>query len=156
MSASKLTLREVSDIAVYCAEEVRRQQRGPTQVGNMVEAWMAAIQIKQASRKFSHSVIRHLAAMIEPTRNDVTQYRGGPVWVGDHPGVQPELLNDRMERWLEFEPDMTPEQAYYEFELIHPFADGNGRTGKVIYNWKRNSLRAPVFPPDMFGGISNP
>jgi fido (protein-threonine AMPylation protein) len=61
-----------------------------------------------------------------------------------------------MKKWEENLPNMTPEQAYYEFEIIHPFRDGNGRTGKIIYNWLMGTLRAPVFPPDMFGGISNP
>lgn len=28
-------------------------------------------------------------------------------------------------------------QAHIEFEKIHPFVDGNGRTGRMILNWQR-------------------
>lgn len=32
---------------------------------------------------------------------------------------------------------MTPERAHVIFEKIHPFIDGNGRTGRMIMNWQR-------------------
>ena len=62
-------------------------------------------------------------------------------------------------------PDLTPESysydnvlavmAYYNFEKIHPFGDGNGRTGKIILNWLNDSLESPVMPPN-FWDCSNP
>ena len=45
---------------------------------------------------------------------------------------------------------MTPEEAYKEFQIIHPFEDGNGRVGKIIYNKLKNSLDNPTFPPIFF------
>jgi fido (protein-threonine AMPylation protein) len=53
---------------------------------------------------------------------------------------------------------MTALEAYKEFEFIHPFEDGNGRTGKIILNWINGTLLDPIFPPnDIFGyEISNP
>jgi len=63
-----------------------------------------------------------------------------------------------MDRWLENLSAMEPLEAYKEFEYIHPFADGNGRTGKIILNWLSDTLRTPFFPPaDLFGyPITNP
>jgi fido (protein-threonine AMPylation protein) len=50
---------------------------------------------------------------------------------------------------------MTPDEAYLEFEEIHPFVDGNGRAGKIIFNWLADSLGDPKMPPN-FWGIYNP
>lgn len=50
---------------------------------------------------------------------------------------------------------MPAVMAYYNFERIHPFADGNGRTGKIILNWLNGTLAAPVMPPNFFS-CSNP
>ena len=31
-------------------------------------------------------------------------------------------------------------QAHIDFEAIHPFRDGNGRTGRMIMNWQRRKI----------------
>lgn len=33
-----------------------------------------------------------------------------------------------------------------------PFADGNGRTGKILHNWLLGTLNDPVLVTDYFGG----
>jgi fido (protein-threonine AMPylation protein) len=44
---------------------------------------------------------------------------------------------------------------YFEFEQIHPFKDGNGRTGKILYNYLCGTLDDPIMPPNFWGG-NNP
>jgi hypothetical protein len=44
---------------------------------------------------------------------------------------------------------------YFEYEEIHPFRDGNGRTGKILFNYLKGTLDNPQMPPN-FWGISNP
>ena len=45
----------------------------------------------------------------------------------------------------------TVDDWYLAFEWIHPFRDGNGRTGKVLHNWLNGTLDDPVLVSDYFG-----
>ena len=40
---------------------------------------------------------------------------------------------DLMTKWIQDLPEMTPLTSHIRFEAIHPFRDGNGRTGRMIY-----------------------
>ena len=44
------------------------------------------------------------------------------------------------------------EQAewFRQFEEVHPFRDGNGRTGQVLYNLLCGTLDKPDFAPDFW------
>jgi hypothetical protein len=51
--------------------------------------------------------------------------------------------------------ETAEDQFYFEYENIHPFVDGNGRSGKILYNYLLGRLDDPVMPPN-FWGSSNP
>ena len=46
----------------------------------------------------------------------------------------------------------TVDDWYLCYEGIHPFLDGNGRTGKILHNWLLGTLDDPVLVEDYFGG----
>lgn len=35
-------------------------------------------------------------------------------------------------------------EAHVDFEKIHPFEDGNGRIGRILYNWQRLKFGLPI------------
>jgi hypothetical protein len=56
----------------YCAEEVRRQGDGPTNVYDMLNAWEFMIKIRDEfgpEHKLQIGTIAHLGKMVEPTEN---------------------------------------------------------------------------------------
>lgn len=40
---------------------------------------------------------------------------------------------------------MTPAEAHAEYETLHPFTDGNGRSGRVIWAWQMLKLGGEPF-----------
>jgi hypothetical protein len=148
-----------SKIIDYVTEEVWRQGHDVTEsdglirVAWMLDAWVYAMGLK-GSLTLKHIV--NIGRLVEQEKN-----KGGirkvDVWVGlracPEPGEITPMLLDFLRR-----PSPTPLDDYRRFELIHPFVDGNGRTGKILLNFMNGSLRAPVFPPADFWGrpIRNP
>ena len=70
------------------------------------------------------------------------QYRAGNVQVGNHVGLNFLLLDDMMNRWIDYYngnqlskyPFIKAAFLHYTFEHIHPFCDGNGRMGRLLMN----------------------
>jgi hypothetical protein len=154
----KATIKSDTVVAItnFCAAEVARQQRGPIQVAWMVDAhlrlmfrtpeWL--IDVKDAERVLI--VVLDLGRRVE---NDINSngWRCTPVTFKQGGNAAPAgEIQDRMLRWAENFYSMTPEEAYKEFEEIHPFKDGNGRVGALLYNWKRGTLDKPVVPPNFW------
>ena len=85
-------------------------------------------------------------------REDRGVYRRGPVRImgAKHEPVQPYLIQPKMEQMLESynnsKEHIIPRLArsHIEFEGIHPFIDGNGRTGRLLVNLE---LMKAGFPP---------
>ena len=68
-------------------------------------------------------------------------YRSVPVRVGSHIAPQPYMVRPLMEQllrdneeWLKENPLIAVSKFHLEFETIHPFIDGNGRTGRLLLN----------------------
>lgn len=76
-------------------------------------------------------------------QGDAGRYRSIRVRVGPHVPPPPEevsgLMTELLEWWNEESVTLSPVLSsailHYRFEAIHPFADGNGRTGRALALW---------------------
>ena len=55
---------------------------------------------------------------------------------GDVSGLMFELLDWWNKRAVELSPVLSSAILHYRFEAVHPFADGNGRTGRALALWE--------------------
>lgn len=70
------------------------------------------------------------------------RFRTGHVAVGSHTGLNPDLIEDAMQCWVDYYNSSSLEEhpfikaalLHFSFEFIHPFCDGNGRIGRLLMN----------------------
>lgn len=85
--------------------------------------------------------------------NEKGYFRTCQVYVGKHEGVRWEKIPLEIESWLENvktsikipgEDGNNIKLDHIEYERIHPFIDGNGRTGRMFLNWQRKKAGLPI------------
>ena len=103
---------------------------------------------KQAAKKrLAHEDVLRLHGIVAGEvmdQGEAGRYRTLRVQVGTYVPPPPErvsgLMLEFLEWWNDDAPVLSPVLSsaivHYRFEAIHPFADGNGRTGRALALWE--------------------
>lgn len=71
-------------------------------------------------------------------------FRDVPVYVGGRRCINHKMVPDLIKAWCGITMTMVeafnPITLHIAYEKIHPFVDGNGRTGRMLLNWTRLKL----------------
>lgn len=144
----------MTKIVEWAAAECERQHSGETSVARMVAAYEIAA--FQNWHKIGPSIwtIQKLASIVEPSKNKIGEFRKTDVVIGDKFAIPtswrevPRIMEALVAAWN----DLTADEWYRAFQEVHPFADGNGRIGAILWNAHRGTLTPAKLevPPDFW------
>lgn len=117
--------------------------RDPKELPKSVDAWKLLLYQHHLSVWAIHEIHRYIMDELLPPE-DVGCWRRHNVTVGGrdcpHWSDVPSLMHDWVDKYGEINHTASysldyAKQAHIDFEHIHPFADGNGRTGRMLMWW---------------------
>lgn len=138
----------VLNIVRFCAVECELQESGERSVANMVNAWAYAQWWGHRAQATNDRFVKAVGAYVEPVVNR-DGYRRYNVQVGGNVKA-PWTLVPAMMAELLAQPGTDPDAWFYSYENIHPFGDGNGRSGVILYNLLKGTLDDPVWAPNFW------
>jgi Fic family protein len=115
-----------------------------------VVAWKVLLDVKFG--ELNHGHICKVQKILTLKQNDLRPdwrgyYRdqsGQDVWIGGRKPLDPAKIKVAMSNWLSMYTFTHPHAAHVEFERIHPFVDGNGRTGRLLLWWSQMRRGEPL------------
>ncbi len=152
IEGNTLTLRE-TDMVLHGLTVDRKPLKDHMEAVGHKEAFDYVRDLVKDQTPLSESIIKQIHSLVlADKKDDRGVYRRVPVRImgAKHEPVQPYLIQPKMEQLLEAYRNSTehviPRLARFhiEFEGIHPFIDGNGRTGRLLVNLE---LMKAGYPP---------
>ncbi|WP_304262530.1 Fic family protein [Kallipyga massiliensis] len=152
IEGNTLTLRE-TDLVLRGLTIDRKPLKDHMEAVGHKEAFDYICELVQEKSPLSEKVIKQVHFLVlADKRQDRGVYRRVPVRIlgAQHEPVQPYLIQPKMEELLfDYGADQSHivtklARFHIEFERIHPFIDGNGRTGRLLVNLE---LMKAGYPP---------
>ena len=152
IEGNTLTLRE-TDLVLRGLTIGEKPLKDHLEVVGHKEAFDFVRELAREQQPLTETVIKQIHALVlADKKDDRGVYRRIPVYIAGAKTtpVQPYLIAPKMERLIaDYQNGKGPivsrlARLHLEFESIHPFIDGNGRTGRLIIN---SELMKAGFPP---------
>lgn len=99
-------------------------------------------------RRITDKVISRVHRMIVVHQEEIPNrllghYRDQDIMIAGRMGTPPDRLQALMDNWfldmINYR-KLSPKEMHVRFEKIHPFIDGNGRTGRMLMWWHEIQL----------------
>ena len=135
------------DVIEFCAQECAFQQSGELSVFHMCNAWADVHCHAKTGSAISLEDVIEWGRLVEPEKNR-NGLRTTPIHFSDmsvalHADMVPSALTSLLWGW----DSLSAEEIFQEFQEIHPFLDGNGRVGALLFNLKKEMLLTPQHSP---------
>ena len=115
-----------------------------TSTNDAVKAWEYIASLDKI--KVSDILEVHRLLMENLNSRIAGSFRKVNVRVGNYLCPNPGMVNRLLHQWIEEVnlPISDAKAVHVGFEKIHPFEDGNGRVGRILYNWHRIKAGLPI------------